>query len=201
MLHLAVALLLAAPAKAPDTSGVVAVMGRFATFHACPVTPHIALTAAHAADLRPFDPDIGKMSARWSSQGVEGLAAVRYVYNSADLLELEAETTPFPTWYPVAQDPPKEGSVVWFVGYNFDKKSKAYRPKFFIGKVLYVVAGHVIYDQAGEPGTSGCCLLNERGEVIGINVAGKSIGTSDEVGVGVGLWKPWIDPAKLQPKE
>src|SRR5262245_19870347 len=43
-----------APA-APDTSGVLRLVGRFSSAHACPISESLALTSAHVTDLRPFD--------------------------------------------------------------------------------------------------------------------------------------------------
>lgn len=51
----------------PDMDGVLRLIGRFSTAHACPYGDgRYALTAAHVIDPRPFDLSVPAFAVRWS---------------------------------------------------------------------------------------------------------------------------------------
>ena len=181
-------LLLAGPVTPVDTSGVTAIFGRFSTGHGCPVSPDTMYTAAHVVAPAPFT-DFGHTPIRWSAKGVAGIAYVMEMDPSADIALLKSVQA-FPKWYKIAEEPPKLEEQVAMVGYDFSKPSKAFMDKFFLFKVTWIVAGHVIYDGTAGPGSSGSCVLNEAGEVVAINVGYINMNNMRQAGMGVGLWRP-----------
>jgi hypothetical protein len=104
----------------------------------------------------------------------------------------------FPQWYPIAVVPPKVGDKVYFLGYDFKNPDSAFSPKRFKGAVTRIFNGNLVFDPAGKPGTSGSCILNEKGEVIAINQGGKETDNQETAGIGVGVWGDWL---RLKPEE
>jgi hypothetical protein len=176
--------LFAEPVK-PDVSRIVRLSGRFAMGSGCPVGPRKILTAAHVIDPRPFDRT--PLMRTYFAQGtVTGLATPEYSHAVRDLALLEASVDV--EFYPVAKAAPQAGDSLWLTGYDWRDVKRAFAERTWEVKALRSVAGSLlIYDPAGEPGTSGSCVLNAAGEVVAINVGGKGVGRmfDGEVGVGV----------------
>jgi V8-like Glu-specific endopeptidase len=185
---------------APDTSRVLKLIGRFTIASGCPVSEHLAFTAAHVVDPRPFDKDAPYTAGVFQQGGrggtykvlrrVEGLEAPVSWERDVAMIETEA------SWesYRLAPEAPEPGSTLFVVGFDWRSKRNAFAERVWKLKLLRIVAGHLIYDPAGEPGTSGSCILNEDGLVVGINTGGKYVGSSsgmsllgaqEEVGIGV----------------
>lgn len=209
MRYLAALVLLAVPVAAPtpaeaeekpkppaETAQVLAMMGRFTSGHGCPVTPTLALTASHMTDVTPFGFRTTPAAYRWSMLNAEGSVEPIGKVSSADLGVVETDV-PFPAWNKAAIAAPAVGDYLWLVGYDWDNKEKGYAAEVIRVRVTRVVAGHVIYHPAGKPGSSGSCVWNQDGQVVAINVWGQDVGT-DEVGIGVGIWRPWFDQSKLE---
>lgn len=182
---------------APDTSGVVQLVGRFAAGHACPIGAERALTSAHVVDLRPFEGSVDLFPYRWQSKGVSGVTSGGAVSLSADLAEIRPNR-PFPVVYGVAKNPPSPGDRVWIQGYDFRKGKDAYGPRIWEVKVLRVIAGHIIMDRAADEGTSGSCVFNASGEVVGILNWGVRVHNGDEVGVAAGIWGSFLPRSPLE---
>jgi hypothetical protein len=174
----------------PDTTGVLALMGKAAIAHACAIGPYEALTAAHVIDPRPFDPSFPLVGARWSAGNLSGLAIPGYVWAEVDIGTLTSQE-PFPKFYERVDSAPELGESLYLVQYSWQSADKAFADKVLEVTVKRVVAGHVIFDPSGEGGSSGSCLLNQAGKLVGINIAGKGVGFNEEVGIAVGLWGDW----------
>jgi hypothetical protein len=173
----------------PDLTGVMKLFGRFSSAHACPVGERMAVTNAHVSDLRPFDRDFPLYPFRWSDDsGHSGVVDSTLVERSSDLailVPVDEET--FPRYYKVAQTAPAVGDRVWFLGYSWKTAKEAYSTRVITGTILRIVADHIVISEAGEPGSSGSCVLNANGEVVAINAWRTEIGT-DAVGIAVGVW-------------
>jgi hypothetical protein len=188
------------PDKGPDTSGVLAVMGKIAVGHACPISSNLAITAAHVIDPRPFDKDVPLQGSRWSAAGQDGVLTPEGVVIEVDL-GFVSSPKDFPIVYEKAEGPPAEGEKLWLVGYDWSNTAKAFAEKRLEVKVLRIVAGHVIFDRAGEGGSSGSCVLNAQGKLVAINVAGMGVGFNEEVGIAVGVWGDTFNPKRTEPEE
>ena len=173
-------------APAPDLSGVLALLGGEGSMaQACPIRPDLALTNSHV---------VGKDYTRytWESRGRLGLLGSPKT-TERDLFRDLARVAPwrdssFPYWYPIAHDAPKPGDKVVFRGWDFRKRKDAFAPRDFESTVIRVFNGHVVYYPPGVPGTSGSCVLNERGEVVAINAFGRELEDANTVGGAVGVW-------------
>ena len=177
------------PATA-DTAGILRLMGRSGVAHACPVSAVLAYTNAHVV-IDDEDKTDSRQPYVWSAMDVTGLLRPVEADRYRDLAKVvPADGAKFPRWYPVAKQEPKPGDRVVMIGFEFRNKKQAFAERVFAARVIRVVAGHLIYEPAGVPGTSGSCVLLEAtGELVAINKGAKGVGHADElVGVGVGAW-------------
>jgi V8-like Glu-specific endopeptidase len=193
-------------APKPDTSLQIRVVGRWSTASACPIGPRMALTAAHVVDPRPFDKTPYSPVAFQQGETVgtftvlerkdaKGAVLEQMVSRSRDLAYVESNVE-LVGWYHLAEKAPQPGATVYFYGLDWRNKKNAFAERVWTATVLRTVAGIVIYDPAGEPGTSGSCVLNEDGQVVAVNTGGmlvgpreaRALGHGNEVGIGVGVW-------------
>jgi hypothetical protein len=172
----------------PDTSAILRLSsGKSTIGHACPLGPLDAMTNRHIVD--------GETGFQWSdAEGVHrGYAKPIGEGTYADLGWLRAdEDTPFPRWFELSKVMPKVGDAVFLIGYSFDNRKKAFAERVFETRILRLVAGLIILEQPGVPGSSGSCLLAADGTVIGINAGAKGLGDEGKqgaVGIAVGLWR------------
>jgi hypothetical protein len=169
--------------RVPDTSRVVPVIGIDGMSHACPVAPHSMLTNLHVVynkDLR----DTTLMS--FSQFGRAGILMPYRTSNFADIASVVGtfDVTP----YPIAAQPPLPGDRIWWVGYDWKSQGDAFAPAINTALVTRIVAGHVVADTPPVEGSSGSCLLNARGEVVGIVAWRVPIDGGARVLVGPGIW-------------
>lgn len=182
--------------RVPDMTGILRLVGRFGAAHACPVG-ELILTNGHVTDLRPFDRDVSLMPYRYSDgAGHSGILAPVSTERCADLglMAVRPGFTVKP--YPVASEAPKVGERVWYQGFDFASRGKAYAERVVAAKVLRIVAGHLILDEVGDFGSSGSCVLNVRGQVVGINAFGHKVRSGEEVEGVVGIWGEWLGSCK-----
>lgn len=174
----------------PDLSGVLSLMGRESMAHACPISATQALTNVHVVQDAPY---IWEAAGHYGLLGAEA-TTIRDRFR--DLAVVEAWHTQFPRWYVVSQTPPQVGDYVYFLGFDFTKKDKAFAPRAFKARILRIRNAHLILTPPGVPGTSGSCVLNEQGEVVAINQGGKELDDKTVVGVAVGVWAPLLGLGK-----
>lgn len=176
-------------------------IGRFNTAHACAISPRVALTNGHVLDPRPFEASVPLVPYAWSDgTGASGfLAPLRdsegHVLESAverarDLARVEPliATDVFPHPLHVAQQAPVAGDRIWFLGYDWKNRKSAMAEDVIEARVTRIVALHVIFAPSGQPGSSGSCVVNEAGEVVGINEGGYETDDKGEAGLAVGVW-------------
>lgn len=176
----------------PDTSGILRFVGRFNLAHGCPVGD-VVLTAAHVIDPRPFEPDVPLLPYRYSDgAGNAGVVAPVSTERCADLGVMAVRPGSVVRPYPRAAAEPRPGDRVWYVGYDWSGKKRAFAEKVYHAEVIRVVAGHLVLDEAGDVGSSGSCVLNQAGEVVAINTWGRQVGMGDEVEGVVGIWGDWL---------
>ena len=175
----------------PEVSRIISVIGPSSVAHACPISPNLALTAGHVvrrenlagkADLRFYRAENGE----WA-----GYVNPKFASSYEDAGFLEAET-PFPSWYEFALRPAFPGERLWWIGYDWSKKSRAFQRRVFSGRVINVIAGSIILDVPTPPGSSGSCVLDASGKVIGTIAWGHSQEDDSQVAVAVGMWAPWF---------
>lgn len=178
----------------PDTSRVLRLMGRWGSAHACPVWPNLVLTSAHVIEPRPFEASVPPVPYRYQDgQGRTGIVTPATAERCADLATLHVRQEL--GWYVRADTEPKVGDTVWMLGFDWSSRSKAYGPKLIEARVTQVIAGNLYFDKTGEPGSSGSCVFNVRGEVVGIN-QGATIAPDWTVGHAVGIYGSWLEACK-----
>lgn len=179
----------------PDTSGVLRLSdGRGSLAHGCALTNSYAFTNAHVVkDSTGF---------QWSTRDgkVRGFAKPDPEGSSpySDLAIIEAVPHEpsgaglFPHVYKPAKALPEIGARVFFVAYEFTKgRKKGFTERLFSTTVQYYIAGLMILADGGVQGSSGSCVFNEDGEIVGVNAAIKCFGRECEggtLGVAVPFW-------------
>lgn len=149
----------------------------------CPISSERAWTAAHVVD--------GTAGLTWEGPfGASGRLQVLTLDKERDIAMVTAQDKPFPSWYSIGKKP-ETGEAVHILGVGY-YVSNWYR---LDGIVLGMRKdGGVAYTQAGHPGVSGGCLLNEKGETLGIVLGTLSPAQEQDkhvapVGYAWPLWK------------
>jgi V8-like Glu-specific endopeptidase len=188
----ALILILAAAPLPPPTAAIVSVIGRFGMAQACPVAANLAITNAHVVDPFPTNAGMPLMGLRWDGGLVRPLTASSF----EDLALLTPMGEPFPSWYPLAAETPAVGEELWWVGYDWGKRSRALTRRTFRGDVVAVVAGTISINAETPSGSSGSCVLNARGEVVAIIAWGREMDNSEHAAFAISVWGRWFDLAK-----
>lgn len=177
--------------EAPDTSHVAAVLGRFAAAHACPINDHFMLTNAHVIDQAPGNPDFAYQSYRWTTDAGEfGQLTPLGTIAGVDLALMQS--TPIEKWYERSTTPPLTGDKLWLVEFDYSSRDKAFASHPVQVEVTRLLAGHIFYKPIGKPGSSGSCVLNEEGKLVGINLGGYSLEANGDIGLAVAVYGDWF---------
>jgi len=145
--------------------------------HACPVAGGV-VTARHVM-WDEFNKKF--LGASWSYQGQRGAAFVVGESQFQDVVVIELSGGEV-HYLPMGALPEVGDPVYWFE-YDFRTKKNAYRARRRTGSVLRLVGGHIIIDSEPVPGASGTCLINAKGEAVGIVVAAIEADDGGVVGI------------------
>lgn len=160
-----------APVVEPElpAPAAIALVGKYGLAHACPVAGFV-VTAAHVA-YHPLMTGGGivEVPLRYMYETAEGQlgTADPFVPNRYVDLAILATEPAITVFYPMGPMPTVGDRVAW-VEYDFRKVDMAFRPRIRTARVVNRVAGHILLDAEPVPGASGSCLMNTRGEVVGI---------------------------------
>ena len=180
-----------------DFNSVLRLMGYATAAHACPVTEHLALTARHVVS---GDEDQMRSYRFDTHDGVEGSVVPVWRADDADLALVYTEASL--RYYPIATQAPQPGDLLSLMGYDWRKADDAYAERVWESVFLRQRAGTLIFKKPGEGGSSGSCVFNAAGEVVGVNIGVKSTQDQRAVGVAtsvVGAWMPKLElPAKKE---
>jgi len=153
--------------------------------HACPVNGMV-LTATHVMTSEDGSRFVG---VAWSDGfGGEGFARVLRSHNNLDITELEIVGIAGDGVHYLPSGSAKAGEKVFWFEYDFRTRANALRAHRRFAKILRIVAQHYVLDEMPVGGASGTCLINERGEVVGLVVAAWP--TDDKLGVGSAVKLP-----------
>lgn len=171
-----------------NTEGIIWMIGRYGNASACGVNRYV-VTAGHV--ITPFQNKAGlyelTASYAWSDQsGQQGYLLPGGVSNTRDVGVLYVDSGS-PTYYPLSTSACEVGDEVRWIENNkeqgdfFDAVEKT-------AKVKKLIAGHLVFDTAPTPGSSGACVFNRDAEVVGIITWSlPTIG----YGIAVSLTGPW----------
>lgn len=151
----------------------------------CPISPDVALTARHIAFTDSDGLEKTAIPLRWSLPGSfkGGVAKGQIFLYSLDIASVKS-SSPFPFYYTVSPVDPKLGDEVTLVGYDWEHGAK---PVVAKGKIEGFSAGVMYFSKTPGPGSSGSCVFNKDGEVIGINFGGMSQNDGSTMGIAVVL--------------
>lgn len=143
------------------TIPAMSLIGRTGFAHACPAGG-VIYTAAHVAEMVTSEGAAVPLSYMWQQGEHEGVTRPFLVSFQRDLAILEV--TGEPIYFPLAALPPKEGDPVYWFAFEYDP----IHVTKVQGAVNALMAGHVSFSPAPTPGSSGSCIFNAKGEVVGI---------------------------------
>jgi V8-like Glu-specific endopeptidase len=110
--------------------------------------------------------------------GRSGAASGIFSHEFRDIGELEVSGDE-PFWYSKATEIPKKGDKVYWV--QFDKKD-ALKDDNASARVKYTRAGYLVVDKVPAAGSSGSCVFNDEGQVVGLIVWG-TVNTGEGIAV------------------
>jgi hypothetical protein len=169
--------------------GTLSLLGREGMGSACPISETQALTAEHVTSVALPTGTHRVMPLIWSdSLGNTGWGREVLADLTRDLSLFESMEGKFKKWFSLSQTEPKPGDEIYILGYDFAKGAIR---KEFKAKVLNSDGAHLVYSRGGEPGSSGSCVLNEKGEVVAINTGYFVLEMGDVRGRGLNVWGPW----------
>lgn len=187
--------------KEPNFDYVLHVTGRFSIGHACPIAPDLVLISAHIVDPEPFNRNTPLITVRFETRtrDVHGFLLPMLTVSEMDISP--AEPTSALKFYPIASAAPNKGDTLYYLLYDYRKPSTAFDSKVSSGTVVNVIAGMIVLDTEVMPGSSGGCVLNESGEVVGIVTAKMGMDNGSPIGIIDAVYGDWIDGLLAKVKE
>jgi hypothetical protein len=180
------------PASGVKTDGTMRMMGRWGFAHACPVDGFI-LTAAHV--VNPFSNTAGLTGLLVGYAWEDGYGNRGYVKGAGASLDRDVGVLTLesgvPVYYRHAEEAPAIGDLLYWVEYDYERKSTVFEQKSRRGELLRIVPGHLVLDREPAKGASGGCLLNANGEVVGLIVWGQPTKSQRVVAVAVAVYGEW----------
>jgi hypothetical protein len=181
--------------EAPDTDGVLRLVGRFAMAHACPISESLALTNAHVTDVKPFTAAEPLPLMFSDGLGHNGMLSPLLVSIARDLAVMQS-AKPLARWYRIAAEAPTPGDRLLTIGYDWRRERDIFATRTFTVQLLRIVARSLIFVPGTERGASGACVFNMRGEVVAINAWGVPSDDGGKGGAAPGVWGETFEEAR-----
>ncbi len=173
----------------PPRHSVLFVIGADSLAHGCPITTptgDYVLSSRHVVMNEKKD---RLMGARWGEQGgASGELFPIAISDRADIGMFGFVDEKRPSvMHHLSESAPGEGEVLWMFGYNWATFSE----KPLALATVRVLAGHIVGNNSAGPGSSGSCLLDERGDVVGVNSWQVSGEGGENLSLGPAVFGPW----------
>ena len=133
---------------------------------ACPIGATLAWTALHVVDQNPR-PTRWEMDDPYGHPNAGGFEVLSR-YPARDLALISSTTGAFPHHWTLAQKPPFPGEKVVTLGKIMGNQRVLDR-----GHVLAIYDGEMLVSGDSMPGSSGGCVLDSSGEVVGVHLGAK----------------------------
>jgi hypothetical protein len=158
----------------PDTWPILEASNKFGSGQVCPVRDPVSNKIWLATAQHLIDPDFIRSDRYYNVRmQIEDRifdSRIAFVDPVVDLAYLKPPDDLAVPYYEVAAQPARIGDKLWFVGYDWKNADVAFHRDIIESKMTMFTAGKIVYKPGGEGGSSGSCILNEAGEVVGINV-------------------------------
>lgn len=142
----------------------------------CPVNG-VILTARHVVE-----PKYGEtpLDASWGDRlGHSGFAKTLMVNSAADMALLQPKGPVVPQQLPMGEVTER----VYFFSYTYTAGPNVFKSEGHWATILHRTARHAMLDIEPTEGSSGGCLFNERGEVIGVIIWGLNMRDGGSYGI------------------
>ena len=152
--------------------------------HVCPYTAHLAYTSRHVV-VDSEDSTSWFIPLTWQQGGKWGSMFPLYTDARRDLA-VGCSDDSFLRWFERAQGPPKPGDKLTVPAYRWlEPGAPRHRAEV---TVVEIVGGMIRYELARRmPASSGACLLNEDGLLVGVHDWAIGPGT----GFAAAVWGEW----------
>ena len=177
---------------APTTDHSFTIRHYGATGHGCAVNG-LTITNRHMLDPRKAGKreELPRIFFRYSfSNGQEGRGRSTGVSMYADVGTVELQDEPA-NGYAKLADAPKIGDRIHWIEYDFRKRKNLFQGRLREGKIVTILAGMVVVDEAVTKGASGGCAYNEANEVIGLMEFFSRSYDGKTAGGIAGIWGDW----------
>ena len=161
--------------------------------HGCAVNGKL-ITNAHMVDPRDsYDyeaPSVVYFRYEFAD-GTSGIGKSAHISSVADLASITIDKNP-PYGYARLGPEPKVGDRIFWVEYDFRKQKNVFKPRERDGKIIKIIAGHILLDEKVTRGASGGCAYNQAGGVVGLVTFGFTTHDGKTSTGIVGIWGDWF---------
>lgn len=183
----------------PDASRILSLIGPDSMGSACPISPDTAFTAGHVSgSTNAFGVSGSNNYRAENGAGWSGFVEAAHTSAWEDAGALRPSDSPPFDPLELAYRKPEPGERVYWIGFDWRTRKRAFERRLFTGKVQRVIAGSIILDTPTTPGSSGSCLLDQSGKVVGVIVWTVGLDDQSEVAVAVGLFPPYLSKKAAQ---
>lgn len=160
--------------------------------HGCAVAGE-TITNAHVVDPRDSKDFSSPHKIRFRYEFPNGDVGRGYSHKisaEADLATVILDNEPSDGYASLGPKPQVGDKITW-IEFDLRKRKNILKSRERKGKVVFVVAGHVLLDQDITQGASGGCAFDKNGHVVGLMTFGMNTRDYKTAAGITGLWGKW----------